>query len=106
MLRMARVLGIGAVATAAIVAVSCGGDDPATSTTTGTGGTTASSTSSSASSTVGAGGAMPCPSGDGTTLALTKLDFGPGNSGEWKSIGLNVDGLVSTANATDVCQLN
>ncbi|HVY49815.1 MAG TPA: hypothetical protein VHB21_28165 [Minicystis sp.] len=39
----------------------------------------------------------------GTTLALTKIDFGEGNSGEWKKIGFNIDGLNSTATSTDVC---
>jgi hypothetical protein len=47
-----------------------------------------------------------CPPGEATTFALTKLDFGPGNSGEWKKVGMNVDGLVSTAASTDVCQPN
>jgi len=37
-------------------------------------------------------------------LALTTLYFGHGDSGEWKSVGLNIDGLVSDGNSTDVCQ--
>ena len=95
-------------------ATSCGGDDAAT--TTGAGGstaTTASSTSatsvaSTSSGTGGAGGEggnelPPCVPGDGVTLALTKLSWGQGLSGEWKKVGLNVDGLVSDATSTDLC---
>jgi len=44
--------------------------------------------------------------GDGVTLAITKLMFGEGNSGQWKKVGLNLDGLTSTAISSDVCQPN
>lgn len=108
MLRTVRVLGAFALVTAGAVAASCGGDESATTTDNGTGGkAAASSTVSSTAGTGGSGGApITCDAGEGTTLALTSLDFGPGNSGEWKKIGLNVDGLVSTAGSTDVCQPN
>src|SRR5262249_55842403 len=33
-------------------------------------------------------------------------NFGQGNNGEWKSLGFNIDGLVSNAASTDVCQPN
>jgi hypothetical protein len=39
-----------------------------------------------------------------TTFALTKLSFGDGNNGQWKAVGFNLDGLVSTAVSADVCQ--
>jgi hypothetical protein len=41
-----------------------------------------------------------------TTLAISKVFFGDGNNGQWKSFGFNIDGLVSTATSTDVCQPN
>jgi hypothetical protein len=44
--------------------------------------------------------------GEGTVLAGTKLVFGEGNSGQWKSVGFNLDGLVSTAASKDVCKPN
>lgn len=48
-----------------------------------------------------------CPSPTtGTVLALRVLSFGEGNNGEWKSIGYNIDGLVSDGSSTDVCQPN
>ncbi len=39
-------------------------------------------------------------------LAVSALRFGDGNNGEWKAYGFNLDGLVSTANSTGLCQLN
>jgi hypothetical protein len=42
----------------------------------------------------------------GTTFALTKLDFGEGTNGQWKTVGFDLDGLTSTAASTDVCQPN
>jgi hypothetical protein len=39
-------------------------------------------------------------------FALRVLTFGEGDNGEWKSIGYNIDGLVSDGNSTDVCQPN
>jgi hypothetical protein len=41
-----------------------------------------------------------------TTFALSKLAFGDGVNGQWKGYGFNIDGLVSTATSTDVCQPN
>jgi hypothetical protein len=51
----------------------------------------------------GVGGVLMCDPGEGTTLALTSVDFGNGPGGEWKSVGLNLDGLVSDDMSTDVC---
>lgn len=57
--------------------------------------------------TGGSGGEYVCPSPTtGTVFALTLLSFGEGNNGQWKSIGYNIDGLVSDGNSTDVCQPN
>ena len=44
--------------------------------------------------------------GEGTVFAATKLVFGEGNNGQWKKVGLNLDGLVSTAGSKDVCLPN
>ena len=50
----------------------------------------------------GQGGQWVCPDPmQGTTLALTKLSWGEGLSGEWKKVGLNIDGLESS----EVCAL-
>jgi len=54
--------------------------------------------------TTGTGGALTCLPGEGTVLAGTKLIFGEGNSGQWKKVGYNLDGLVSTAGSKDLCQ--
>ena len=40
------------------------------------------------------------------TFAMTTEALGNGNNGEWKSFGFDIDGLVSTAASTDVCQPN
>ena len=57
--------------------------------------------------TGGEGGEYVCPSPTtGTVFALTKLSFGEGTNGQWKSIGYNIDGLVSDGDSTDVCQPN
>lgn len=114
MLRLGRVSWAFAIAAAVGVpaAVSCGGGE---STTTGGGGATAASSSTatvsssvaaSSTSSTGVGGALPCPTMSGTTFALTKIDLGPGNNGEWKKIGLDIDGLTSTGASKDVCQPN
>jgi hypothetical protein len=42
--------------------------------------------------------------GQGTVFAFTKLAWGDGPNGEWKSLGFNVDGLTTTAASTNVCQ--
>jgi hypothetical protein len=44
-----------------------------------------------------------CDPGEGVTFALTSIDFGNEPSGEWKTVGLNLDGLVSDELSTDVC---
>ncbi|MFO0548434.1 MAG: hypothetical protein U0271_08615 [Polyangiaceae bacterium] len=54
----------------------------------------------------GVGGALTCPPNVGVALGLTSLDFGVGNNGQWKTVGFNVDGLVSDGNSTDVCKPN
>ncbi len=101
------------VTTATAVAVGCGGaDTTATTTTTGTGGsgmggstsasTTASSTTAASSST----GGLTCANDEGVVLAVTKLTFGEGNSGQWKKFGFNLDNLVSTTASTDLCKPN
>jgi len=46
------------------------------------------------------------PPEEGIVLAVSELYFGEGNSGEWKSFGYNLDGLVSTSTSKDLCQLN
>src|SRR4051812_48586688 len=70
----------------------------------GEGGSTSSSsaaTSSSGGGSGGSGGTPACPSGEGIALAASELSFGEGNSGEWKAVGKNIDGLVSTASSKD-----
>lgn len=109
MLKSDRVYLALALATAA--AVGCGGSgDTVGKGGGGHGGTTSSSssttTSSSSSSSTGGGGGASCPTHEGTVLAVTKLSFGEGYSGQWKKIGLNVDGKSSTALSTDLCQPN
>lgn len=54
----------------------------------------------------GSGGAEVCLPNEGVTLALTNLYFGQGMNGEWKNVGLNIDGLVSDATSSDLCQPN
>lgn len=54
----------------------------------------------------GAGGTLMCESNEGVTFALTQLSFGEGNNGQWKTVGRNLDGLVSDGKSTDVCQPN
>jgi hypothetical protein len=93
------------------VAVGCGSDGDTVSTTgaTGTGGsggTSSSSSAESSSSSSGSGGAPACPTNEGTVFAVRELFFGEGNSGEWKSVGFNLDDKVSTGSSTDVCQPN
>ena len=91
-------------------ALSCGDDEPAAPPDGQGGSTSSSSSSSSSSSTASSGGSggmeWTCPPGEATTLALTKLSFGEGTSGEWKKVGLNLDGLVTNAGSTDVCKPN
>jgi hypothetical protein len=95
-------------------AIGCGGGGNTTGTTgtggsTGTGGHGGDTTSSTTTTTgtggdMGTGGALTCLPGEGVTLAGTKLYFGEGNSGQWKQVGFNLDGLVSTSGSKDLCQ--
>ena len=98
------------------VAMGCGGNDNPTGTT-GSGGQggTSSSVSATSSGTGGSGGAaasssstggLMCAPGEGRAFAVTKLAFGVGNSGQWKKVGLNIDGLDSTGASKDVCKPN
>ena len=80
---------------------STGGTSSTTTTGTGTGGAGGASTTTG----TGAGGAG-CQPGEGTVLALTKLDFGDGNNGQWKKVGFDIDGLTSTGASVDLCQPN
>jgi hypothetical protein len=88
----------------------------------GQGGTTSSSVSTTSSS--GGGGssgsgigppptaatapvynpAIPILCGGTTVLAVNQLFFGEGDNGQWKQFGFNIDGLVSTAQSTNLCQ--
>jgi hypothetical protein len=95
---------------ATVVGIGCGGGSESagggghggtttTSSTTSTTSTTTSSTTTSSST----GGAPACPTHEGTVFAASKLYFGEGYNGQWKKMGFNVDGKVSTANSTDLC---
>lgn len=99
-----------ALALVTTVAVGCGGggNTAGSGGSSGKGGSTSSTsaTTSSSSAASSSSGGMTCPSGQGTALAITKLSFGEGNSGQWKKVGFNIDGLVSTAASTNVCKLN
>ena len=101
-----------ALALVTTAAVGCGGADTTGTTSTGTGGAggegTSSSTASSSSSAASSSstGGLTCMSGEGIVLAATKLSFGAGNSGQWKKVGFNLDGLTSSVTSTDVCQVN
>src|SRR5690349_19809404 len=53
----------------------------------------------------GSGGAPQC-NNESTVFAARELLFGEGNSGEWKAVGENIDGLVSTAQSKDLCKPN
>jgi hypothetical protein len=117
------ILTAGVVAAMAAAAYGCGGTETTSGTTTGTGGsdttstatstatasaTTATTGGSTSSTSGGTGGAMPivCTPSDGTVLAINALDFGDvgTNTANSQKLGFNVDGLVSTAGSTDVCQ--
>lgn len=101
-----------ALALVTTVALGCGGGTH----TTGSGGqggsasnassTTSSSSGSSSSSSSSGTGGMACPPGDSTVFALTKLDWGEGNAGQWKSVGFNLDGIDTTTTFTNLCQPN
>jgi hypothetical protein len=104
-----------ALALVSAVAVGCGGGTNSASSNGGggQGGTTSSSTTTTSggggtggggTGGGGAGGSLTCMNGEGTVLAVSTLSFGEGNSGEWKKVGFNIDGLVSTTSSKDVCQ--
>jgi hypothetical protein len=104
-----------ALALLTAVAVGCGGGGETVGSG-GQGGTTSSTSSSSssassASSSSGDGptratGGLLCVTKEGPVLAGTKLFFGEGNSGQWKKVGFNLDGLSSTGVSKDVCKPN
>lgn len=113
MLRLARVREGLAIVTAITALLACGDDSApggggTTSSTGGAGGVggAAGGAGGEGGQGGGEGGVLMCDPGEGVTLALTELYFGEGNSGEWKSVGLNVDGLDSDGASTDVCQPN
>lgn len=90
---------------AIFVGCSDGGDTTTkTSTSSSSSSGASSSSSSSSSSGGGEGGGAACPSNEGVVLAVQELYFGEGNSGEWKKVGYNLDGLESTAQSKDVCK--
>ena len=108
-----------ALALATTVAMGCGSGGDTASTSSGSSGsggsggsgqggsTSSSSVSSSASATSSSStGGLTCTMGEGTVFAATKLTFGDGNSGQWKKVGIDIDGLTSTAASQDLCQLN
>jgi hypothetical protein len=90
------------------MAVGCGGDaDTAGRGGSGQGGTTStSSVSATSSSSSGGDLGTICPTREGTVLAVTQLNFGEGNSGEWKRFGFNIDDRVSNGFSNDVCTPN
>ncbi|MFT3772684.1 MAG: hypothetical protein QM820_45410 [Minicystis sp.] len=102
--------------TAAAMGCGSGSDTAGTGGTGGHGGSTSSSSSSvaSSSSSSSTGGDAPVratgpicpPEAKGKVLAVNKLYFGEGNSGQWKKFGFNLDGLESTGISKDVCKPN
>jgi hypothetical protein len=112
MLRSDRVyLALTLVTTAAL---GCGGGGGTTGTggAGGQGGGTSSVSATSSATSTGdttsstSTGAPMCMPGEGTAFAGTKLIFGEGNSGQWKKVGFDLDGLTSTGLSTDVCMTN
>jgi len=108
MLRIGRLSWALAIAGAAVVAVSCGssGDTMGTGGSGGSGGATVSSSSEASGSrgpSSSAGGGMDCPATMGTAMAISKLTFGQGDSGQWKTFGFDLDGKKSTEKSTDLC---
>lgn len=84
-------------------AAGSGGQGESTSSSSSTGG--GGGTGGGGAGGGGSGGGLTCM-GEATTLAVSQLSFGEGDSSEWKSVGFNIDGLVSTAVSTDVCKPN
>ena len=118
-----EILTAGVVAAMAAAAYGCGGTDTTTGTSTGTGGSeatataTATSTATSSATTSGGstsstsggtGGSAPivCTPSDGVALAINVLDFGDvgTNTSASQKLGFDIDGLVSTAASSDLCQ--
>lgn len=110
MLKLARFAGTFVAMAAVFSGCSCGDETDAT----GGGGATSASTTTTGSTggaggtggtggEGGTGGGYVCEPGEGTTFALTQLRFGSETPGGWKSVGMNIDGLVSTGMSTDVC---
>lgn len=103
-----------ALALTTTMALGCGGDSNQSTGGGGTGGSTTTSsteggtggTTSSSSSSSSVGGAITCDNGEATVLGVSNLSFGEGQSGQWKKVGYNIDGLTSNAFATDVCKPN
>ncbi|MFT3771623.1 MAG: hypothetical protein QM820_39930 [Minicystis sp.] len=102
-----------ALALATTVAVGCGssgnnsgsggqGGSPSSSSTA----ESSSSSSSSSSVSSSSSGGITCPTMEGPVYAGTKLMFGEGPNGQWKKVGINIDGLTSTGASKDVCQPN
>lgn len=104
---------------AAAAAVGCGGDDAENpSGSGGSGGhggagaqasssasTSSSSPTTSASTSSTAGGEPTgCQPKDGVLFAANKLYFGDSPAGAWQQYGFNIDGKVSSATSTDLCQ--
>jgi hypothetical protein len=90
---------------------SCGDDAGGTGGSTPNPTTTASSTASTggaggAGGEGGEGGTYVCEPNEGVMLAISELRFGAEQVGGWKKVGMNIDGLNSTGNSTDVCQPN
>src|ERR1700727_1061521 len=104
-----------ALAIGTTLTVGCGGGETGTG---GQGGTTTSTTTTTTTTTsstsTGAGGDdttiqanVPvvnlCP--DSPVLAVERLYFGEGDSGQWKQYGFNIDGIFNTnAMSTNLCQ--
>jgi hypothetical protein len=111
-------LALALVTTAAVVAAAasgCGGGDTVSTTSTssgtggsggGGGGTSTSTASSSSDASSSSTGGLTCTAGEGVVLAVRKLTFGEGTNGQWKKVGVNLDGLDSTAASSDTCKLN
>src|SRR5687768_1943973 len=111
MRRLARYGGPFAALAVIFSGASCGDDAAGTGASTPNPTTTASSTASTggaggAGGAGGEGGSYVCEPNEGVMLAISELRFGAEQVGGWKKVGMNIDGLNSTANSTDVCQPN
>src|SRR5690349_3857056 len=107
-----------ALALVTAVTMGCGGGETKTGTggtggqageTTGwTGGGSGGTGGVAGSGGSGGAGAMPvtCDKAENTVLGVSLLSFGEGDSGQWKTLGFDIDGLETTALSKDVCQPN